>query len=99
MVHSPTAPMLTFPLRLLLSSAIFAAALVPASARAGKHRQTQLVVVLDPGHGGPNKYGNESGAVDPTGTLLEKNLTLQVAKAAARDLTAMGYRVFLTRTS
>lgn len=50
-------------------------------------------MVLDPGHGGPY-----IGAADATGTLVEKILTLQVAKAAAADLKRLGYTVYLTRT-
>lgn len=57
------------------------------------HTSAPQTVVIDPGHG-----GSESGAVDASGQLLEKNLTLQVAKKAAHYLTAMGYRVYLTRT-
>jgi N-acetylmuramoyl-L-alanine amidase len=56
------------------------------------------VVVLDPGHGGHGPDQKYIGAVDPAGTLLEKDLTLTVAKAAARLLQRMGYRVYLTRT-
>jgi len=63
----------------------------PVQARAPEHRT--LVVVLDPGHG-----GQYIGASDATGTLVEKDLTLQVALRAATDLRAMGYRVYLTRT-
>jgi len=44
------------------------------------------------------EYGNESGAVSPDGTLLEKDMTLLIAKLAAVDLQKMGYRVYLTRT-
>ena len=64
-----------------------------AVAAARHHAATPQTVVLDPGHG-----GGESGAADASGTLLEKNLTLQVAKKAATLLRAMGYRVYLTRT-
>ncbi|HEX8917063.1 MAG TPA: N-acetylmuramoyl-L-alanine amidase [Chloroflexota bacterium] len=72
---------------------------IPRIASAGSHHQNRpLVVVLDPGHGGVMHYGDESGAVDATGTLLEKTMTLEVATAAAKDLRAMGYRVYLTRT-
>ena len=83
--------------RLLL---VFAAStiLLPSEAVASRHHQQALVVVLDPGHGGVMHYGDESGAADPTGTLLEKQMTLKVALAAASDLRSMGYRVFLTRT-
>lgn len=63
------------------------------AARTQRHHPHPLVVVLDPGHGGP-----DSGAADPGQALVEKDLTLQVALAAARDLRAMGYQVFLTRT-
>ena len=64
-----------------------------AVAAARHHAAAPQTVVLDPGHG-----GDESGAADASGTLLEKNLTLQVAKKAATFLRAMGYRVYLTRT-
>ena len=62
----------------------------PAAAHA---HAKPYIVVLDPGHGGPY-----IGAVSADGTEIEKILTLQVAKLAAGDLRAMGYRVFLTRT-
>ncbi|MGI8824947.1 MAG: N-acetylmuramoyl-L-alanine amidase family protein [Chloroflexota bacterium] len=51
------------------------------------------IVVLDPGHG-----GDDPGAADSSQTMVEKVLTLDVAKHAASDLRAMGYRVYLTRT-
>lgn len=50
-------------------------------------------MVVDPGHGGQN-----IGASDATQTLVEKNLTLEVAKLAEADLRSMGYKVYLTRT-
>jgi N-acetylmuramoyl-L-alanine amidase len=51
------------------------------------------VVVLDPGHGGP-----EQGARGPGG-LLEKDITLQVATEAARLIEQLlGLRTVLTRT-
>lgn len=49
------------------------------------------VVVIDAGHG-----GRDSGA--HAGTLLEKNLTLDVARRTARLLTAKGLTAKLTRT-
>lgn len=52
----------------------------------------QLIVVLDPGHGGDDTGGAASD------TEVEKFLTLQVAVAAAADLKKMGYRVYLDRT-
>ena len=45
------------------------------------------------------QYGNEFGAISANGRLIEKNMTLEVAKVAAGDLRQMGYRVFLTRTT
>ena len=49
-----------------------------------------LVVVLDPGHG-----GQDSGAM--CGTVLEKNLTLDVALRAELLLRARGFATVLTR--
>lgn len=73
---------------------------LPANALARGHhaRTTPYIVVLDPGHGGAMHYGDESGAVAPDGVLMEKSMTLEVAKLAAQDLKHMGYRVYLTRT-
>lgn len=71
--------------------------LLPLSVDAhSRHRVRQippLVVVLDPGHGGP-----DIGAASADGTDVEKILTLRVAQVAAVDLRRMGYRVYLTRT-
>jgi N-acetylmuramoyl-L-alanine amidase len=50
-------------------------------------------VVLDPGHGGP-----DTGAASSEG-LLEKDLTLSLAKKAAALLEKEGIRVILTRSS
>jgi N-acetylmuramoyl-L-alanine amidase len=49
-----------------------------------------LVVVLDPGHG-----GQDSGAM--SGTMLEKDLSLDVALRAERLLRAAGFTTVLTR--
>jgi N-acetylmuramoyl-L-alanine amidase len=63
------------------------------------HKQTRpLIVVLDPGHGGQMHWGDESGAVDLSGTLMEKQMTLKVGLLAASYLRGMGYTVYLTRT-
>ena len=51
-----------------------------------------LVVVLDPGHG-----GQDSGVI--CGDVLEKDLTLDVARRAELLLRAAGYRTVLTRAS
>jgi N-acetylmuramoyl-L-alanine amidase len=76
------------------------ALLLPTVTLAKSHTHAKpLIVVLDPGHGGVMRWGDESGAVDPTGTLLEKDMTLKVAIQTASDLRKMGYTVYLTRTS
>ena len=49
-------------------------------------------VVLDPGHGGADQGASSSWG-------MEKDLTLDVAMAARRDLVAAGYRVEMTRTN
>lgn len=51
-----------------------------------------MVVVLDPGHG-----GQDSGAI--CGTVLEKDLTLDVALRAELILRAAGFTTVMTRTS
>ncbi|UCH11339.1 MAG: N-acetylmuramoyl-L-alanine amidase [Fidelibacterota bacterium] len=50
-----------------------------------------LIIALDPGHG-----GKEKGAVGPTG-LMEKNVNLTYANYLAELLTAAGAEVHLTR--
>jgi len=54
---------------------------------------SEILVVLDPGHG-----GSAAGAIGPGG-LCEKTVALQQAKAAQRSLEAAGFRVRLTRES
>jgi N-acetylmuramoyl-L-alanine amidase len=49
-------------------------------------------VVLDPGHG-----GDDPGAVNEAAGLVEKDLTLRIARDTARLLAAEGYAVALTR--
>ncbi|MEO6871858.1 MAG: N-acetylmuramoyl-L-alanine amidase [Chthoniobacterales bacterium] len=51
-----------------------------------------FVVVLDPGHG-----GQDSGAM--CGNVMEKDLTLDVARRAEMLLRASGYRTVMTRDS
>ena len=51
------------------------------------------VIVLDPGHGGID------GGTHLNGRILEKDLTLQLARAMEPLLAASGYRVVLTRTA
>ncbi len=52
-----------------------------------------LTVMIDPGHG-----GNDTGSIGPGG-LLEKDVTLGVARELARALQREGYYVFMTRSS
>ncbi len=58
------------------------------------------IVVLDPGHGGTTTVGGSSpnNAVGPTG-LLEKAVTLDVAKRVRPLLEADGINVRMTRTT
>ncbi|HBT20928.1 MAG TPA: N-acetylmuramoyl-L-alanine amidase CwlD [Peptococcaceae bacterium] len=49
------------------------------------------VVVIDPGHGGP-----DSGGIGPSG-VLEKDITLQIAKKLALQFSRAGSAVVLTR--
>ena len=60
-------------------------ALGPSPRRAG------VLVVLDPGHG-----GEDEGAKGPTG-VLEKHLTLAIARQVAAELQKVGVTVRLTR--
>ncbi|MGA9524197.1 MAG: N-acetylmuramoyl-L-alanine amidase [Myxococcaceae bacterium] len=71
----------------LLASAALAALLLAAPAWA-----RELVVVIDPGHG-----GDQQGAEGPEGTL-EKDVALQLAKKLREELKKeLGARVLLTR--
>lgn len=58
------------------------------------------IVVIDPGHGGAARVDDSSpnNASSPSG-LLEKNLTLIVARHAESALTGRGHTVRLTRTT
>lgn len=51
------------------------------------------VVAIDAGHG-----GNDSGTTNAKFKLLEKTYTLEVAKRLEAKLTAVGYKVVMTRT-
>ena len=62
----------------------------PPGMSASSRRQVQRVV-LDPGHG-----GNDAGATGPTG-VHEKDVTLDIAKRAAKGLAAVGLEAILTR--
>lgn len=56
-------------------------------------RHGRPVIVLDPGHGGID------GGTHLNGRILEKDLTLQLARAMTPLLEASGFRVVLTRTA
>jgi N-acetylmuramoyl-L-alanine amidase len=56
------------------------------------------VIVIDPGHGGPDSgtvHTGPGGKID----LLEKNITLAISLKTAELLRAEGYQVVLTRTT
>jgi len=69
---------------------VFHVARHPPGMSASSRRQVQRVV-LDPGHG-----GNDAGATGPTG-VHEKDVTLDIAKRAAKGLAAVGLEAILTR--
>lgn len=50
------------------------------------------LIVIDPGHG-----GSDSGACNHAAGFREKDITLDISKKLAENLTALGYRVILTR--
>jgi N-acetylmuramoyl-L-alanine amidase len=62
-----------------------------STARSPATRESLGLVVLDPGHG-----GQDSGAM--CGTVLEKDLTLDVAQRVERLLQAEGLATLMTRT-
>ena len=78
---------------LLLGALATSSLALPArvAARGGHQTGTPYIVVLDAGHG-----GSDTGAA-ASDTEVEKYLTLAVAKVAAKDLQAMGYRVYVDR--
>jgi N-acetylmuramoyl-L-alanine amidase len=82
-------------LRTSLLALLAAALIFPSSAAAkGKPQKvTPYIVVLDAGHG-----GSDIGGADSSGTLVEKELTLQVATLAASYLRAKDYTVYVDRS-
>jgi N-acetylmuramoyl-L-alanine amidase len=64
---------------------------VAAMAPAPPAPERKLLVVLDPGHG-----GDDPGTLGPRG-LVEKEITLAVARSAKRRLEARGFDAVLTR--
>ncbi len=67
----------------------------PASTRgaATPPARSPRIVILDPGHGGP-----DPGKIGPNG-LREKDAVLQLARAVEKNLKERGYEVHLTRTT
>ena len=64
----------------------------PPSASGGRGGgKRQVVVMLDPGHG-----GEDPGAIGPSG-LREKDVVLSIAREMKKRLDALGYRTYLTR--
>jgi N-acetylmuramoyl-L-alanine amidase len=57
----------------------------------GKLGDRQRLILLDPGHG-----GSDPGVTSPSG-LLEKDLTLDMAKLLAEAMAAQGWQTLLTR--
>ena len=51
----------------------------------------QVVVMLDPGHG-----GEDPGAIGPSG-LREKDVVLSIARETKKRLDALGYKTYMTR--
>ncbi|MCM2132088.1 N-acetylmuramoyl-L-alanine amidase [Larsenimonas rhizosphaerae] len=69
-------------------------AAVPARQPATSHPRRDIVVVVDPGHG-----GKDPGAVGPH-RVYEKNVVLQMARRlAARFNATPGFKAYLTRNS
>jgi len=80
-----------FPGRLTLAGNVLTNTVAPA-ARPVTPASRQRIVILDPGHGGP-----DPGKIGPGG-LLEKNEALRLARALEALLVERGYEVHLTRT-
>jgi len=69
----------------------------PVRTRAAPRSSAPKVVVIDAGHGGPDR-----GMIGPIGTpawFTEKDVTLSVAKKLATVLRARGFEVLMTRTT
>jgi N-acetylmuramoyl-L-alanine amidase len=66
-------------------------AAAPSAAQTPAAKQSLSVVVLDPGHG-----GTDSGARGESG-IVEKEVTLSLARAVQSQLEQQGFRVVLTR--
>ncbi len=73
--------------------------LSPKPSHAGNQRpkaplySKSQTVCLDPGHGGV-----DPGATSADGTIVERDINLQVALSVRQTLNSQGYQVFMTRT-
>lgn len=67
-------------------------AVVPVPNSSRPSSISNLVIVIDPGHGG------RDGGAPGGGDLWEKNLTLQIAKRVCADFEGAGAKVVMTRT-
>ena len=79
---------------LLGSLLVYSHAQAKTSAKASSKAAKKFLVVIDPGHGGP-----DTGAVykDKDQTYTEKNMVLLIARDLARELIIKGNNVILTR--
>lgn len=56
--------------------------------------ENRSIIVLDPGHG-----GRDTGAMNASKSLIEKELTLKISRLLRARLSAMGWLVYMTRES
>ena len=59
-----------------------------------KRPQKRYTIVVDPGHG-----GKDSGALGGSRRYMEKTAVLQIARRVRSHLKALGFRVYMTRSS
>ncbi|HUQ18045.1 MAG TPA: N-acetylmuramoyl-L-alanine amidase [Gemmatimonadaceae bacterium] len=69
----------------------------PSSSGRPPKRTTRYLVVVDAGHGGPDN--GMSGPIGGGPRLVEKYITLSVAKLVAQELRSSGVDVLMTRTT
>jgi N-acetylmuramoyl-L-alanine amidase len=74
-----------------------AGARAPAPTARGGSRPRRQIVVVDAGHGGPDK--GMSGPIGASWTIYEKDITLKVAKELRAALSERGIDVVMTRTT
>ena len=91
-------------LRVVDTSAVRGAAATAAPARGrasaepdARSKKAQRIVVVDAGHGGPDN--GMHGPIGGRANVIEKDVTLAVAKQLATALRARGLKVIMTRTT